>query len=336
LVNLFRIASNISTQLIEIERSNAMNSMVYTCRQYRLLIAGSRHASSEMLHTAYQAVARAKANGWMVLVGDNPQGIDAAVVNACDTLQVNVMVFGVAARPRKGSKQSDTYWRVDTQFQSDDDDEYVPASAYIERDRYMIDLCDRAFFIHNGYSRGTKVAYDYAISIAKPADIWIFTAKDTKSQPQSDTPPSEPPATVELVIDVTECSELHHFEGSFGLRALDENGKTRCEARQTIQIEANHSDEARLHTIIAGLERLTLRLTSNSANYCLRIYQTSREVDGWLAHGWKRGVPEVQRLTTRIDTLLRAFPKSTFVREPQAQLQSRLSKIWKGGDVHAR
>jgi hypothetical protein len=330
--------------LIEFERSDAMNSTVYTCRQYRLLIAGSRHASSEMLQTAYQAVARAKANGWIVLVGDNPQGVDAAVINACDALHVNVMVFGVAARPRKGSKQPDTYWRVDTNFQSDDDDDYMPASAYTERDRYMIDLCDRAFFIHDGFSRGTKAGYDCAISSAKPTDIRVFTAKDTKLQPQPNTLPPEPsasmiassPVTVELVIDVTECSESYHFEGSFGLRALDEDGKTHCEARQTVQIEANTSDEARLHTIIAGLERLTTRLTSNTANYRLRIYQTSREVDGWLAHGWKRGVPEIQQLATRIDTLLRAFPKSTFVREPQAQMQSRLSKIGKGGDVHAR
>ena len=131
-----------------------MTTPVYTCRQFRLLIAGSRHTNANMLQTARQAVARAKANGWMVLVGDNPKGIDAAVIDACDAMGVNVMVFGVTTQPRKGNQRPDSYWRVDTKFEPDGD--YMPGKAYTERDRYMIDLADRCFFIHDGLSRGTK------------------------------------------------------------------------------------------------------------------------------------------------------------------------------------
>jgi hypothetical protein len=308
---------------------------VHTCRQYRLLIAGSRHASPEMLHTARQAVARAKANGWMVLVGDNPKGVDAAVIDTCDEMGVHVMVFGVAARPRKGSKRPGSYWRVDVKFQQGDD--YIPGKAYTERDRYMIDLSDRCFFIHNGLSRGTQAGYDYAVSRAKPADSRVFAVID-KSEPS--TPPlsrAKPavsvPHTVELVIDVTDCDDPHHFEGILGLRALDDQGQPLYDAQQILQVEANTSDGARMQTIIAGLERLTTRLKTDTAPYRLHIYQTSKNVDGWLAHGWKRNVPEVQRLTHRIDTLLRAFPETDWLKTPRPQVQSRLSKMRKGGGV---
>src|SRR5258708_30720283 len=176
-----------------------------------------------MRQTASQAVARAKANGWMVLVGDNQKGIDAAVIDACDEMGVNVMVFGVAARPRKSSQRPNSYWRVDTKFEPDGD--YMPGKAYTERDRYMIDLCDRAFFIHDGLSHGTKAGYDYAVSLAKPADIRVFAISDKPKQnplPTSLAKSVVPtPHIVELVIDVNEGDEPRRFEAIFGLRALD-------------------------------------------------------------------------------------------------------------------
>ncbi|MEP7288613.1 MAG: hypothetical protein ABI947_22905 [Chloroflexota bacterium] len=313
-----------------------MTTPVYTCRQYRLLIAGSRHANAEMLQTARQVVARAQANGWMVLVGDNPQGVDAAVIDTCDEVGVNVMVFGVAAQPRKGSKRPSSYWRVDTRFEHDDD--YVPGKAYTERDRYMIDLCDRAFFIHDGLSRGTKAGYDYAVSLAKPTDIRVFAATNKpKSNKPSLTPFTKPAASVphiiELVIDVSEGDDAHCFGGSFGLRALDGQGHSLYDAQQTLRVEANTVDGARMQAIIVGLERLISWLKTDTAAYRLRVYQTSKNVDGWLAHHWKRNVPEVQRLAGRIDTLLHTFPETEWIKEPRPQVQSRLSKIGKGGDV---
>ena len=72
---------------------------LYTVRQYRLFISGSRQATPAMLQTAYKAVERAKANGWAVLVGD-AQGVDAAVIETCNALQVNYVCFGISAKPR--------------------------------------------------------------------------------------------------------------------------------------------------------------------------------------------------------------------------------------------
>ena len=45
------------------------NGSVSSDRQFRLLIAGSMKASPLMMTKAHQAVEKAKANGWVVLVG---------------------------------------------------------------------------------------------------------------------------------------------------------------------------------------------------------------------------------------------------------------------------
>ena len=48
-----------------------------------VLITGSRDASPEMLAYARRAVQRTHRLDWTVLVGDNPKGIDLAVVREC-------------------------------------------------------------------------------------------------------------------------------------------------------------------------------------------------------------------------------------------------------------
>ncbi len=45
-----------------------------------VLIAGSRDASPEMLTYTRRVVRRAHQLGWIIVVGDNPQGVDRAVV----------------------------------------------------------------------------------------------------------------------------------------------------------------------------------------------------------------------------------------------------------------
>src|SRR5262245_54002635 len=105
---------------------------IYTCRQYRLLIAGSRSATSEMLAKACQAVERAKVNGCAILVGD-AEGIDSAVIAACNKLQVNYVCFGISQRPR-----STTY----TDIKNGGTGRYIRVASqnhpdYAARDRYM-------------------------------------------------------------------------------------------------------------------------------------------------------------------------------------------------------
>ena len=45
-----------------------------------VLIAGSRDASAAMLDYARRVVRRAHQFRWTIVVGDNPQGVDMAVV----------------------------------------------------------------------------------------------------------------------------------------------------------------------------------------------------------------------------------------------------------------
>ncbi|MCC7209141.1 MAG: hypothetical protein IT323_17650 [Anaerolineae bacterium] len=303
-----------------------MTDPVYTCRQYRLLITGSRHATPEILDMARRAVTRAKSNGWMVLVGDNPQGVDAAVIDACDALGVNVLVCGTASQPRKGSQREGSYWQVD--MKPRDDDDATLFDGYAVRDRWMIDLCDRMLAIWNGQSRGTKAGFDYARQIRKTANLVTFEPPQKAS---TRLPVPRTPHTVELIIDAGNRPNDLTFEGVYGLRALDSKGDLLYDATASSTVDVHTSDAARMQMLIMALERLTARLKTDQAPYCLCIFQSSKNVEGWLAHGWKRNVPEVQRLTAKIDALLKRFPNLAWVKMPHAQVVSKLSKIGKGG-----
>jgi ribonuclease HI len=310
-----------------------MNSPVQTCRQYRLLINGSRDASPALLRLARQAVERARAHGWLVLVGDNPRGVDAAVIDACDALGVNVLVFGVAPRPRKGSQRPETYWQVDVSRREEED--FGLLAAYATRDRYMIDLADRVLALWDGTSRGTKAGYDYAVKSGKPADLRIIrpAEKPIPSTPRQNRPrqsAAPSPHTVELVVDGREVDGDAAFEAIYGLRALDDRGNVLYAIRQTLRTEVHTSDAARMQALIAALERLKSRLKSESAHYRLRIGQSSANVEGWLAHGWRRNVLEVQRLAGQIDLRLKAFPDVAWVKMPRPQVRSSLDQIGAG------
>jgi uncharacterized phage-like protein YoqJ len=125
---------------------------------YKLFIAGSRQATPAMLDTAYRAVQRAKELSWTVIAGDNPLGVDAAVLRACEELEVPIIVIGIAAQARNGAEQ---YMRC-------------PARNYTGRDRYLADHADRGLFIWDGRSRGTKNGHDYMLSLGKTTHLMTF------------------------------------------------------------------------------------------------------------------------------------------------------------------
>ena len=72
-----------------------------------VLIAGSRDANREMLDYARRAVRRAQQQGYTVIVGDNPKGVDLAVVRECRRLRAKVIVAGesLAAQRRLQTRQ---------------------------------------------------------------------------------------------------------------------------------------------------------------------------------------------------------------------------------------
>lgn len=140
-----------------------------------VLIAGSRDASTEMLDYARRVVRRAHQLGWIIVVGDNPQGVDMVVVRECRFLRAMVIVAGVANFPRNGGCKHGEYVKVER-------DLYRSAgggmlSGYAVRDRWMVDICHRAMFIWNGESAGTKSGYDYAVTRGKEAHLMTFERK---------------------------------------------------------------------------------------------------------------------------------------------------------------
>ncbi len=137
-----------------------------------ILIAGSRDAAPAMLSYAQRVVRRAHQLGWIVVVGDNPRGVDRVVVRECRRLRARVIVAGVANFPRNGGCYHGEYIKVPR-------DLYRSAgggllSGYTARDRWMVDTCQRAMFIWNGDSPGTLAGYEYAVQRGKEAHLINF------------------------------------------------------------------------------------------------------------------------------------------------------------------
>ena len=130
---------------------------------YRLLITGSRKATPEMLDYARRAVARAKEHGWHIVVGD-AEGVDLAVMQACDALGVPYVCYGIDPQPRHGNPAQ--YVRCE--------------GTFLDRDRVMARICHRVLAIWNGHSQrsGTIATWNYARNDHKPGELVNFGKPD--------------------------------------------------------------------------------------------------------------------------------------------------------------
>ncbi|MBK8024594.1 MAG: hypothetical protein IPK19_25010 [Chloroflexi bacterium] len=138
-----------------------------------LLIVGSRDATAEMLAYARRAVRRAHQLGWTILVGDHPLGVDRAVVQECRRLKAKVVVAGIGNFPRNGGCRHGAYVQVTRDLYRGADGTLL--GGYTVRDRWMVDNCQRALFVWNGSSPGTKAGYAYAVQRGKTADLVNFS-----------------------------------------------------------------------------------------------------------------------------------------------------------------
>jgi ribonuclease HI len=138
-----------------------------------IMVAGSRYATGEMVAYARRVVQRAHQLGHIVVVGDNPQGVDMAVVQECRRLKAKVVVVGIANFPRNGGCRHGQYIKVERDLYRASGGNLL--DKYTVRDRYMVDMCRLGMFIWNGDSRGTKAGYDYAISRGKQAHLVNFS-----------------------------------------------------------------------------------------------------------------------------------------------------------------
>jgi ribonuclease HI len=140
-----------------------------------LLIAGSRDATAEMLDYARRVVRRAHEKGYMIVVGDNPKGVDYAVVQECRRLQAKVIVCGIANYPRNGGCKHSEYIKVERDIYRAGKGRLF--EAYHARDRYMADMSDIGIFVWDGESRGTKAGFDYMDRRGKDAHLINFDEK---------------------------------------------------------------------------------------------------------------------------------------------------------------
>ncbi len=135
--------------------------------KYRLMIAGSRVANDKMLDYARRCVSHAIDNGWTIVVGDNPKGVDQVVVEELNSLEyAHVIVVGIARNPRNGGVHTGRYIRY--------------GNTYTERDQAMAKSSDRGIFIWSGdekTSPGTKGGADYMKSLSsKKVDLMDFSS----------------------------------------------------------------------------------------------------------------------------------------------------------------
>jgi hypothetical protein len=149
----------------------------YRCRsddsatEFRLLIAASQYATREALEYGRRVVRRAHTLGYTIVVGDNPKGVDMAVVQEFRRLKAQVLVVSVTNRPRNGGCSHGSYVQIDR-------DPYHAAGGHLldryhAPDRWMVDNSNRGMFIWNGDSRGTKLGYDYMVSRKK--EVYLVT-----------------------------------------------------------------------------------------------------------------------------------------------------------------
>ncbi len=138
-----------------------------------VLIAGSRDTRPDMLAYAQKAVQRAHRLGWTILVGDNPKGVDLAVVRECRRLKARVIVAGIANFPRNYGCKHGSYVKVARELYRGAGG--LPLSGYTVRDRWLVDMSQHALFIWNGHSPGTLAGYEYAVQRGKDAHLKDFS-----------------------------------------------------------------------------------------------------------------------------------------------------------------
>lgn len=127
-----------------------------------LLIAGSRYINAAGIAYAEKAVRRAHELGWTVVVGDNPKGIDRAVIDECSRLKAKFVVVAANETRYTGSAEV----RPEGLFEIEGGSVVVHQNvSYAQRDQIMVTLAHKSLFIWNGESKGTKAGYDFAVEL---------------------------------------------------------------------------------------------------------------------------------------------------------------------------
>jgi hypothetical protein len=118
----------------------------------KVLITGSRQASSAMLAKVEEVVLWVKRQGYALLVGDAP-GVDTHVRGCAEALSVPITVYGAYGRLRGRRRRHEQA--------------VVVPEAYAVRDRLMAQACDLYVAVWNRRSQGTRSTFEYARRLGK-------------------------------------------------------------------------------------------------------------------------------------------------------------------------
>lgn len=126
----------------------------------KMMIAGSREISYEGIRYAQRVVQRCIEENMWVQVGDNLQGIDAAVRAECYRAKYErLTVYKPHNRPVRVAQ-----FEIPRMFNA--------GKGYRGRDEKMCEFSDFGMFIWNGESPGTKHGYDFMCSLNKSCWLW--------------------------------------------------------------------------------------------------------------------------------------------------------------------
>ncbi|MGB1285849.1 MAG: hypothetical protein ACPG7F_04885 [Aggregatilineales bacterium] len=126
----------------------------------KILIAGSRNATDAMLEYAQTIVEVAYNENYKctIVSGDNPQGVDAAVVETATLYGIDLYVYGVQPGARNKNVPEWAYHELSV-FSG------TRREQYYARDRWMCEQAHIGYFVWNGTSPGTKTGYDYMAAL---------------------------------------------------------------------------------------------------------------------------------------------------------------------------
>lgn len=138
----------------------------------KILICGSREATSEMLNTARNLVKKGtlpSSDTYTIIVGD-ANGVDKAVIRACIEFKVPFICFGITVKPRVDLRGYGQYIQV-LPFGPF---KYYYKMGFIQRDKVMANYADQCWAIWNGESTGTMATYNHAVKMGRPSAIRNF------------------------------------------------------------------------------------------------------------------------------------------------------------------
>lgn len=137
-----------------------------------LLIAGIPNATRQMRDYARQAVRRAHAKGYTIVVGDNSRGVELVVVQECRHLRAPVVVAGAGNFPRNGGCRHGNYVKVHRDMYRGMGGALL--DRYTVRDRWLADTAQIGLFLWDSDNSDVKAAYDYMVERGKIAHLITF------------------------------------------------------------------------------------------------------------------------------------------------------------------